>query len=172
MGGVILCFVLGKIVPEIPFFKISAAIAFSGYFALGILYCSYKTQVDDFLRKYIWFILPISFVLSACLIKVDLLAAFIGILFSVSLSLVMEYRCPERVISLSNYTYTVFLLSYFPQMFIRGPIAHAFPEVNQYLFSSLSFVVGFGLPVLIGCCVMRLKKKSRWGAYCALLIGL
>lgn len=171
-GGVILLFVLGAVVPEIPFFKFSAAIEYSSYFALGIVYCSYKQAVDDFLRRYRLFFLPVLFVLSACLIKVKLVAALVGILFSLSLSLAVANRCGERTVALSDFTYAVFLLSYFPQMFIRGPIAHCFPEVNQYVLSAVSFAVGFALPVLIGMWVVRMKRKSRVVASCALLIGL
>lgn len=171
-GGVILLFVLGEIMPDVSFFKFSAAIHYSGYFALGIVYCTYKSQVDDWLRKYVLYILPVSFILSACLIKVELIAALVGILFSLSLSLAVENRCGSRVVALSDLTYAVFLLSYFPQMLIRGPIAHAFPEVNQYVFSAVSFVVGLAVPVLIGMWVLRMKQKSRVVASCALLIGL
>lgn len=172
MGGVILCFLLGAIVPDIPFFKISSAVYFSGYFALGIVYCTYKEQVDNFLKRLRWFILPVSFLLSAMLIDIALIAALIGILFSLSLSLTVESRCGKRVVTLSNYTYTVFLLSYFPQMFIRGPVAHAIPDVNQYVLSAISFVTGFCIPVLIGALVVRLKKRNKFIDSCALLIGL
>lgn len=172
MGGVILCFLLGAIVPDIPFFKISSAVYFSGYFALGIVYCTYKEQVDNFLKRFRWFILPVSFLLSAMLIDIALIAALIGILFSLSLSLTVESRCGKRVVTLSNYTYTVFLLSYFPQMFIRGPVAHAIPDVNQYVLSAISFVTGFCIPVLIGALVVRLKKRNKFIDSCALLIGL
>ena len=172
MGGVILCFLLGAIVPDIPFFKISGALYFSGYFALGIVYCTYKGQVDNFLNRFRWFILPVSFLLSAMLIDIALIAALIGILFSLSLSLTVESRCGKRVITLSNYTYTVFLLSYFPQMFIRGPVAHAIPDVNQYVLSAISFVTGFCIPVLIGALVVKKKKRNKFIDSCALLIGL
>ena len=172
MGGVILCFLLGAVIPDIPFFKISSAIYFSGYFALGIVYCTYKKRIDDFLRKYHWYILPVSFALSAWLIDNAIVAALAGILFSLSLSLTVESHCSEKVIALSNYTYTVFLLSYFPQMFIRGPIAHTFPEVNQYVLSAISFITGFFIPVLIGALVVRLKKRNKFIESCALLIGL
>lgn len=163
---------MGAVVPEVSFFEFSTAIEYSGYFALGIVYCSYKQAVDDFLRRYRLFLLPVLFVLSACLIKVKLVAALVGILFSLSLSLAVANRCGERTVALSDFTYAVFLLSYFPQMLIRGPIAHRFPEVDQYVLSAVSFVVGFAVPVLIGMWVVRMKKKSRLVASCALLIGL
>ena len=172
IGGVILFFLLGVVVPDIPFFEISSAIHYSGYFALGIVYCAYKKLIDDLFWKYCWYILPVSFALSAWLIDNVIVAALVGILFSLSLSLAVESRCGEKIIALSNYTYTVFLLSYFPQMFIRGPIAHAFPEVNQYALSIISFIAGFFVPVLIGSLVVRLKKRNKFIESCALLIGL
>ena len=76
------------------------------------------------------------------------------------------------LIHLSDYTYTVFLLSYFPQMLVRGPIAHAFPEVNQYLFSCVSFVLGFSLPILFGVIYRRVKDANRLTRFVGLLVGL
>lgn len=168
----IVLFILNFVVPEISFFKISDAIHFSGYFALGILYCQYKKCIDEFLLKYRYVALPFFFILSAILIDNKLIAALVGIAFSLVLSLVFEHRCGEGIIKLSGYTYTIFLLSYFPQMFIRGPIAHAFPGINQYILSVVSALVGFFIPVLIGEIVMRIRLKNKVTKFAACLIGL
>lgn len=139
---------------------------------IGIIYCTYKQQVDRFLIRTVYWILPLSFFMSACLINQRVLAALVGILFSLSLSLILGDRCDERFIRLSKYTYTIFLLSYFPQMFIRGPIAFRFPEVNSYAFSVLSFFVGFFTPVLIGVLVDKMKLKNRLFTFLAHFVGL
>ena len=87
------------------------------------------------------------------------------------LSLIVEKRSGVGLIHLSDYTYTVFLLSYFPQMLVRGPIAHAFPEVNQYLFSCVSFVLGFSLPILFGVIYRRVKDANRLTRFVGLSVG-
>ena len=123
MGGVILLFVLSRVIPDLSFMQISSAVHYSVYFGLGILYCIYKGRVDAILSRYRGAMLLGSFVLSAGLIPVKVMAALVGIAFSLTLSLAVEKHCGDRMIRLSGFTYTVFLLSYFPQMFIRGPIA-------------------------------------------------
>ena len=100
------------------------------------------------------------------------MAALVGIAFSLTLSLSVEAHCGDRMIRLSGFTYTVFLLSYFPQMFIRGPIAHALPEVNQYVLSLVSIVMGFGLPMVIGFLYARVRNKNRLTRFVGLLIGV
>ena len=147
-GGVILLFVLSYVMPNMQFMQISVAVHYSAYFGLGILYCIYKGRIDAILLRYKYGMFLGSFALSASLLPWKLVAALVGIVFSLILSLIVEKRSGVGLIHLSDYTYTVFLLSYFPQMLVRGPIAHAFPEVNQYLFSCVSFVLGFSLPIL------------------------
>ena len=172
MGGVILLFVLSRVIPDLSFMQISSAVHYSVYFGLGILYCIYKGRVDAILSRYRGAMLLGSFVLSAGLIPVKVMAALVGIAFSLTLSLSVEKHCGDRMIRLSGFTYTVFLLSYFPQMFIRGPIAHALPEVNQYVLSLVSIVMGFGLPMVIGFLYARVRNKNRLTRFVGLLIGV
>lgn len=168
----ILLFVLSFVMPEFAFMRISSAIHSSGYFGLGILYFIHKGKIDSFLLRYRYEICLLSFVLSASLIPVELVAAFVGVLFSLILSLIVENYCGDRIVRLSDYTYIVFLLSYFPQMFVRGPIAHALPEVNQYTLSFVSCVLGFTFPLLLGMAYKKVRDKNYFTRLGALLIGL
>lgn len=171
-GGVILLFVLSYVMPDMSFMQISAAVHYSAYFGLGILYCIYRGKIDTILLRYKYGMLLGTFALSASLLPWKLVAALVGIVFSLILSLIVEKRSGVGLIHLSDYTYTVFLLSYFPQMLVRGPIAHAFPEVNQYLFSCVSFVLGFSLPILLGVIYRRVKDMNRLTRFVGLLLGL
>ena len=119
--------------------------------------------MDAILSRYRGAMLLGSFVLSAGLIPVKVMAALVGIAFSLTLSLSVEKHCGDRMIRLS---------SYFPQMFIRGPIAHALPEVNQYVLSLVSIVMGFGLPMVIGFLYARVRNKNRLTRFVGLLIGV
>lgn len=101
-----------------------------------------------------------------------MIAALAGVVFCLVLSLVVESHCGDRIVCLSDYTYTVFLLSYFPQMFIRGPIAHALPEVNQYVLSVVSVVVGFILPIALGLFYRKVLDKNSVTRFVGLLIGI
>lgn len=43
---------LSYVIPDISFMQISAAVHYSAYFGLGILYCFYKGRVDAILLPY------------------------------------------------------------------------------------------------------------------------
>lgn len=100
------------------FMQISVAVHYSAYFGLGILYCIYKGRIDAILLRYKYGMFLGSFALSASLLPWKLVAALVGIVFSLILSLIVEKRSGVGLIHLSDYTYTVFLLSYFPQMLV------------------------------------------------------
>ena len=164
---------LSYVMPDISFMQISTAVHYSPYFGLGILYCFYKGRIDAVLLQNKYGMLLGAFTLSASLLPWKLVAAaLVGIVFSLILSLIMEKHSGVSLVRLSDYTYTVFLLSYFPQMLVRGPIAHAFPEVNQYLFSCVSFVLGFSFPILFSVIYCRVKDANRLTRFVGLLVGL
>ena len=89
MGGVILLFVLSYVMPNMQFMQISVAVHYSAYFGLGILYCIYKGRIDAILLRYKYGMFLGSFALSASLLPWKLVAALVGIVFSLILSLIV-----------------------------------------------------------------------------------
>lgn len=153
--------------------QISKAVYYLTYFLLGILYCEFKPSVDKFIRGYWLILIPVFVSLSVALIfPSGYLSSICGIIFSTGLALILEKKCPDRLIKLSSLCYAVFLLSYFPQMIVRGPIAHRFPDVNQYIFSTISFVMGMFIPLLIGIIYLKIKNKHKLFKPIGYLIGL
>ena len=128
--------------------------------------------IKGFIKKYWIGITLLFFALSASLILKGYLAAFAGIIFSTSFALILEEKCSDKVVKLASLCYTVFLLSYFPQMIIRGPIAHLFTDINQYWLSALSFVAGWLIPVAFGLIFLKLKKRHLLAEKSAILFGL
>ncbi len=179
-GGVIsICLIISLIsalvslgIIKFSFFKIKEALYFFPFFILGILYSLYKPIIDEFIRKYWIAIGIVSVCLSASLITSGYIAAIWGIMFSVTIALIMESKCGEGIIMLSGLCYTVFLLSYFPQMLIRGPIASRVPGINEYWLSLLSFAFGLLIPLLIGFIYIRLRHRNLYFSKLGLLIGL
>lgn len=170
--SIIVLIVLDVTIPEIKFMQLSQAIHYSTYFLLGILYYEFKKPVDKFIMKY-WIAIGLIFLIaSVSLYFSGYLAAICGIIFSMVFALVLQDKCPDKLVKFSAVTYVVFLLSYFPQMIIRGPIAHRFPDVNQYILSGISFVVGVFLPVAIGVVVLKYKDRNKLLRKMAILIGL
>lgn len=164
--------VIDLLLVPVNFLQIGSAIHYMPYFISGMAYCCYKPAVDLLLMKWRMVLIPIFFVLSVSLLTQGVVAAFCGIVFCLCCALVMADRSGDWVAKLSRYCYPVFLLSYFPQMFIRGPMAHGFPEVNQYLFSSLSFVLGLSVPLCICIVYEQLGKQHALIKRMGILIGL
>ena len=142
------------------------------YFIAGMAYCCYKPAVDGCLTKWRKVLIPVFFVLSVSLLTRGMAAAFCGIIFSLCWTLVVADRSRDWIVQFSGYCYAVFLLSYFPQMFIRGPVAHSFPEINQYVLSAVSFILGLSLPLCLCILYDRLKSRSVFLRHLGVLIGL
>lgn len=178
LGEVILFIVIivfsifNNFLPIIDLMRFSPAIHFISYFLLGIIYYEYKSQVDYLFKKFWFIIIPLFLGISVSLQAGEKIAALSGIIFSVGLALLLEEKCTEQLIKISGYCYLVFLLSYFPQMLIRGPISHLYTEINQYVFSALSFIFGLSLPILFGIFYSRLKEKNNLVKRSGILIGL
>ena len=176
---VLICLVIALIsalvsvwIINFDFFKIKEALYFFPFFIFGMLYCQFKPIIDKFIRRYWIGIGIVSISISASLVTSGYIAAIWGIMFSVTIALILESKCGEGMIILSGLCYTVFLLSYFPQMFIRGPIASRFPEVNEYWFSILSFGVGLFIPLLIGFIYIKIRQRNISFSKTGILIGL
>lgn len=169
---VVFFWILSIYCPGISFMQISSAFNFTPYFLLGILYCLNKTEIDSLLKRYWIICIPIALLISTSLWLSGFIAALIGILFCVSAALITEQKFDDRVIDFSQLSYAVFLLSYFPQMLIRGPISSRFLEVNEYVFSFISFVSGIIIPLLICKLYDKIKHRNKQISNLGLLIGL
>lgn len=164
--------IVSEYIIKFDFFKIKEALYFFPFFILGMLYCQFKSMIDSFIKRYWIIIVLIGFTLSASLVTSGYAAAIWGIMFSTSIALILESRCGSGIILLSGLCYTVFLLSYFPQMFIRGPIASRFSEINEYWLSVVSFVLGISIPLLIGLWYLKLRQRKSNISKIGLLVGL
>lgn len=159
-------------IPSIEFMQISRGIYYSSYFILGILYYIYKSYTDYVIKKFWYVLLPLFISISVSLIFPKYISAISGILMCTIIGLLFEKKCNTTLINLSELCYSVFLLSYFPQMLIRGPIAHTYNHINQYLLSALSFFVGIGIPIIIGLFIIKLSKKNNFLKKTSFILGI
>lgn len=165
--------IFDHICPSISFLQFSAAIYNMPYFFAGVLYCIQKETVDRFILRYKYLLIAAFGFLSISLLTSGRMAAFTGIFFSTATALTMADKFGNKMLHLSEYTYQVFLLSYFAQMFIRGPVAqHWCSNANQYVLSGFSFVAGLVLPLLFCEIFTRLRGNNRMLTWCGRLIGL
>lgn len=142
----------------IPFMRFSRAIYFMAFFWTGILYAEYSDVVNRFLEKNWIVLLTVSISISVLFIGNIWLRVIAGVTMSIIIGLLAADRVPSKVLDWTAFTYTIFLLSYFPQMFVRGPVYHMFPQINQYWFSALSFILGISVPVAF-CIIYRVMQK-------------
>lgn len=170
--AVIVFSVLSVTLPTVQFMQIFQAIYYMTYFLIGMLYQEYSDPVNKFLKKYWLVIVPVFMALSFGLVFEGFIGTMCGLIFSVTLALVLEEKCPDWIVKYSALTFTIFLLSYFPQMLVRGPIAHRFPHVHPYILSLISFLTGLLIPVVIGAVALRYKNRFKVLDRLLLLIGL
>lgn len=152
--------ILSRFLPAI--FEVDRAFGYLPYFIGGYLYCRNKEVVDSSVVRYLDVLLPLTLILSVILLNFQsYISGICGILFSVSLSLSISSHIGDYVVVFSRLTYTIFLLSYVPQMFIRGPIAH-WTSINQFILSWISFIVGLFIPAVIGIFVLSQDNSKFW----------
>lgn len=173
LGGAILAAVIYSIgiVPDI--FSLSQTVKFTPMFLFGFYYRNNKSDIDQYIVRNIEIVLAASIILSVVSVNMDVsyLSDMSGVLFFVSLSLVLLPHSGRYSVDFSRYTYTIFLLSYIPQMFIRGPLSHIV-SVNQYWLSVLSFATGIIFPVLVGMWASSVKNDSFIWKNIKIIIGL
>jgi len=124
------------------------------YFTLGVVFCKYESQLDQFLNSN-----KILTILAAVLAVALFMALFfygnsniaftapLGILCSVIFFKMATNSNPRWVKIVSLYSYQIYLLSWFPQAFILSFFKHS--SLNYYWCVLASFSFGIFLPLLI-----------------------
>ena len=136
------------------------------WFYLGII-ISKESLVDRFLKHNFFLYLIIGFVIYLLGVFLDysILKTLGGILFSIAISLLLDRYLPSSFSSFRNYTYQIFLIGIFAQMFVK--IMHRRFEL-QYLGSYiLCIILGLYVPVLVS----KLVEKINWEPL-SLCVGL
>lgn len=144
----------------IRFLQFSRSIFYLAFFWTGILYCEFSSIIDRFLSKYWIIVFFISGVISIFFIGNSIVRTSAGILLSIIIGLLISDKTPSWILNCTAFTYTIYLLSYFPQMLVKGPIYHSFPYINQYWFSALSFILGLSVPIIF--CVIYNKIQNKY----------
>ena len=163
---------IAQCMPHIQFLQMFNAISYSVYFIVGIIYAIWKKTIDYWLMKYKWIGLSVFSACSFSLLLPSVIAALIGIVWVLSLSLLVSEKVQNKFMAVSNYSFTIYLLSYFPQMLIRWPIYHHFEWINEYVFSVLSILLGVFVPIGIGRVYSHIKDVNKLTKFLGNIIGL
>ena len=162
--------VLSRFAPPISYFYIEQVFYMFPFFFAGIICCKY--EYHKVIAKS-WFLILISLLFVLCNILrlipdfMSIEIAFTGILFSMSLCLLIGKHFPTMFSSFRDYTFQIFLLGIFFQMVVRwGYVKMGNEElfIPMWLFS---VVIGIYIPTLIAICIRRFAPS-----YIRLCFGL
>ena len=178
IATVIILFILHLATDYLPlgtFLCLSDTARFGIYFFLGMLACKYGT--DSLCEAYKYRILIISaFCYVGCmLVNFKFGTAICGIIFSVCLAFILDKHLPKLFSSFRNYTYQIFLIGIFAQIFIKIvykrvsylDIALDHPMITYVVFFSLCLLMGLYIPIIVS----KISEKINWSPI-LLSIGL
>lgn len=119
LGGALL---ISKLFPEITYFNLGKVAYMFPFFVAGILCCRFEWH--KFMSKW-WYLLLVVVLFIPCNViavlpeSMKIVTAYVGILFTVSLCLIVGEYIPKLFSSFRDYTFQIFLMGIFFQMAIR-----------------------------------------------------
>ena len=151
--------------PETDFLCIRRVFNFAVYFYLGLVICK-ANLVAKVLSKYVWITLFVGMLLYELgKYSISLVTTIGGITISFALALITDRFIPKLFSGFRYYTYQIFLMGIFAQMFVKILYKHlAMPYVLAYL---ICFLAGLYVPVLVS----KVIEKINW-RFLSLCVGL
>lgn len=144
--------------PEYRILSVSATTQYCIYFYLGMIFSKYKLIEQINCRKIIILIAAVTIYIVARLYNLSLIAALSGIAFSIVLSLYADKFIPKLFSSFRNYTYQIYLMGIFFQIFIKLLCKKGFIS-NYELGITLNILSGIYMPVLISIIVKKINFR-------------
>lgn len=143
--------------PDIELLCIGRAFNYAIWFYLGLV-ISKTDLVEKVLGKHIWLTMVVGIVVYvAGKYSLSFITTLGGIVFSFAFALVADKYVPKLFFSFRNYTYQIFLMGIFAQMFIKIVFKHVnLPYFPSYL---LCITVGLYVPVIISKIIERINWK-------------
>lgn len=164
-GGIVALLVLHFFHPETTLLCIDRICRFAIWFYLGLV-ISKENLVDECLAKKPWLTIIIGVIIYVIGRYTDpFITTFGGIVFSFGLAILLDKYIPKTFFSFRNYTYQIFLMGIFAQMFVKIMFKHiSMPYVAAYI---ICILMGLYVPVLVS----KLIEKINWKPL-SLCVGL
>ena len=146
---------------DIDFLNINGILYYSFFFCLGIFYIKYEKIFNICKEKYYKFIIIVSIILLVinCYIEMideaKILVAIIGIIFSIIIGFIYEKHQCMFLSFINSKTYSIYLLSWFPQVFIRI-VSYQILELGWVFTTLISFIFGTSVPILINRIIYKM----------------
>lgn len=164
-GGIVALLVLHFIHPETTLLCIDRICRFAIWFYFGLV-ISKENLVDEYMAKKPW----LTFIIGVMIYVIGRytdpsITTFGGIVFSFGLAILLDKYIPKTFFTFRNYTYQIFLMGIFAQIFVKIMYKHiSIPYVAAYL---LCILMGLYVPVLVS----KLIEKINWKPL-SLCVGL
>lgn len=168
--GCIFFMVLSAIVPKSLFgdlLCLGTTLRYIIWFYLGMVCCKYEI-FNKKRNNYLLFCILLTLYMCLyifCSKSLSVLISFVGILMSIEFAFILDKNCPKIFSSFRNYTYQIYLIGIFIQIFVKIGYKHSlYPYMPSFV---LCIIVGLYLPVIIS----KIVEKINW-APLLLSIGL
>ena len=152
--------------PETLFLSFDRVGVHALWFFIGIV-MSKEEVVDRLFKPYLWLTLiaGIAIYVIGYIYVIAFFKTVGGIMFSFGLALIADKYIPWLFFTFRNYTYQIFLIGIFAQMFVKIMYRHiSMPYVAAYI---LCILMGLYVPVLVS----KLIEKINWKPL-SLCVGL
>lgn len=151
--------------PETQFLSINKVCMHAVWFYMGII-LSKTDVVEKEISRHTWMVLLAGVVIYAIGLSTHkVLLTVGGITFSIALAMLLDRYLPKMFFTFRNYTYQIFLIGIFAQMFVKILYRHiSMPYVAAYI---LCILMGLYVPVIVS----KLIEKINWKPL-SLCVGL
>lgn len=156
-GMVFILIVLHFIHPDIELLCIGRVFRYAIWFYLGLM-ISKENLVDEYMAKKPWLTIIIGVLIYVIGRYTDpFITTFGGIVFSFGLAILLDKYIPKTFFTFRNYTYQIFLMGIFAQMFVKILYRHvSIPYLAAYIPCLL---MGLYVPVLVSMIIERINWK-------------
>lgn len=149
-------------------FNWQGALRYFIFFYVGILF--FKYDLINYLKKSYWgVLLSLIYLVICCWRKEQTVAvAFVGIIGFVWVSKQLASKYPKLLSSFRDYSFQIFLLGIYPQMFVELFLMKKFTDLwMQPILLIVSVLLGIYVPVVVSKVVQRVDNK-----YVNMIFGL
>lgn len=171
---------ISKQLINIQFLNINGILNYMFFFVLGIFYKRNEIQIDEKIKLdniLITFVLNIILLIN-CIINYKfssqslyIFIALIGILFSISLEKIYSKNNYKFLNHLYGKSYSIYLLSWFPQVFIRI-IGFQILKQHWSIVLPFSFIFGVYVPYIANILTIKLTDKYKKLNFLKILFGV
>ena len=160
LSGIIIYLVLHYIpMLNLDYFCFERALRYSIFFFLGMCFCRY--DIERLFDKQLWLTFVVFVMLYALSHAfnqaVPLVTTLLGFNLSIALAKVLDRILPKSFFSFRNYTYQIFLMGIFFQIFVKI-LYNSKIAPNYYMpMYILCILIGLYLPVLIAKIVEKIN---------------